>query len=493
MAKYLDYAGLQYLWTKIKNYVSTQPLGANVRYDAQTLTTAQQAQARKNIAAGGFNYNILDNSWFQVNSRNWSSTDAGTLAYTVDRWRKGTNGKAEKLTNGIRLSTPSSNELYLTQLIPSDIRASLTGKQVTFSVYVANVTGTWRLGGLSLGNLLTNLSAGINYVTATVTNNTNTEFNISTAQSGASIDVIAAKLELGSYSTLGQDVMPDYGEELTRCIYSTADPSDTYANNGFGRTNPNLLDNPWWGSGEAINQRDTQSKPSNGSYTIDRWILTSGADANQWAIGANGITFTIASSSIWYTQRTPNPSAWSGKTLTASVLLSDGTIKSGSAAFTYGTAAIFYNDSALNLSMNTSGQFVLAIRSTQTIRAVKLELGSVSTLANDTPPDYVTELHKCEAYYKHIGGIRWAGYGMALNNAQIRFCITFPKMAKTPTSGIITTPKFYYNNAWTAASSYAVTDYDTSYVMFVINVSQTLTTGSSYLLQADNIQISADL
>ena len=183
---------------------------------------------------------------------------------------------------------------------------------------------------------------------------------------------------------------------------TSAQQSQARANIMAGGSNRNLLDNPWWGSGEAVNQRNTQSKPSNGSYTIDRWILTSGADANQWAIGANGITFTIASSSIWYTQRTPNPSAWSGKTLTASVLLSDGTIKSGSAAFTYGTAATFYNDSAINLSMNTGGQFVLAIRSTQTIRAVKLELGSVSTLANDAPPDYGEELAKCQRYFVRL-------------------------------------------------------------------------------------------
>lgn len=225
---------------------------------------------------------------------------------------------------------------------------------------------------------------------------------------------------------------------------TTAQQAQARANIMAGGSNRNLLDNAWWGSGEAVNQRNTQSKPSNGSYTIDRWILTSGADVNQWAIGANGITFTIARSSIWYTQRTPNPSAWSGKTLTASVLLNDGTIKSGSAAFTYGTAAIFYNDSAINLSMNTSGQFVLAIRSTQTIRAVKLELGSVSTLANDAPPDYAEELAKCQRYFWRLGGAQYLNIvssAMAESSGAVfgvcRFPVPMRAMPSISTSGAI--------------------------------------------------------
>ena len=98
--------------------------------------------------------------------------------------------------------------------------------------------------------------------------------------------------------------------------------------------------------------------------------------------------------------------------MTASALLSDGTIKSGSAAFTYGTAVAFYNDSALDLGMNAAGQFVLSIRSTQTIRAVKLELGTVSTLANDAPPDYEEELKKCKQYYREW--ISTSGYPLGI-------------------------------------------------------------------------------
>ena len=37
-----------------------------------------------------------------------------------------------------------------------------------------------------------------------------------------------------------------------------------------------------------------------------------------------------------------------------------------------------------------------------TIRAVKLELGSYSTLSNDVPPDYGEELRKCQRYFVRI-------------------------------------------------------------------------------------------
>lgn len=195
-----------------------------------------------------------------------------------------------------------------------------------------------------------------------------------------------------------------------------------------GGSNRNLLDNPWWGSGEVVNQRAVTTKPTtNGSYTIDRWKLSSGADANQWAIGANGATFTIASSSIWYMQIIPNISSLFGKTLTASVMFGDGTIKSRTATLTSSASATFWGDTQSNVSLNTNGTFQITVRATQTIRAVKLELGSVSTLANDAPPDYAEELAKCQRYFLRIS--------QSTSNAPMGFGV-----ATSPTSALVTIP-----------------------------------------------------
>ena len=52
------------------------------------------------------------------------------------------------------------------------------------------------------------------------------------ANSGTSISIKAIKLELGSVSTLAMDTAPNYATELAKCKASTADSSDTYANQG---------------------------------------------------------------------------------------------------------------------------------------------------------------------------------------------------------------------------------------------------------------------
>lgn len=194
------------------------------------------------------------------------------------------------------------------------------------------------------------------------------------------------------------------------------DQSVDYAN---ANSNRNLLDNPWWGSGEVVNQRSVTTKPSsNNVYTIDRWLFSSGADANNWSVGSSGIAFTISASSIWFSEKLANVAALFGKTLTASVLLSNGTVKSGTATITSSASATFINDSALTVTLNTAGTFQLAVKATQTIRAVKLELGSYSTLINDTPPDYEKELDKCRWYFERIkasGNYAVFGVGVCAN------------------------------------------------------------------------------
>ncbi len=211
------------------------------------------------------------------------------------------------------------------------------------------------------------------------------------------------------------------------------------ANISAGASNRNLLDNPWWGSGEVVNQRSVTAKPSsNGAYCIDRWTWNSGADANNMSLGANGITFTSSASNIWFAQKMANPSALVGKTITGSVMLSDGTIKSGSVVYaSVGSTPTLYQDSAVQIYISSVGAFSLTIKTTQTIRAVKLELGSYSTLANDVPPDYGEELAKCQRYFIRLRAAGTAahifGSGYATSNTNLRTLITLPvTMRSTP-------------------------------------------------------------
>lgn len=126
-------------------------------------------------------------------------------------------------------------------------------------------------------------------------------------------------------------------------------------------SNPNLLDNPWF----TVNQRNATTWAS--GYGVDRWYLAQGTAV----MTVNGITLNGT-----LRQKLENSI---GEQTTASVKM-----VSGSAAATY-------NDSTKIFEIVSSGG---------TIRAAKLETGSVSTISCDAPPDYATELYKCRRYYR---------------------------------------------------------------------------------------------
>lgn len=227
---------------------------------------------------------------------------------------------------------------------------------------------------------------------------------------------------------------------------NTGKQVDDAVDYALANSNRNLLDNPWWGSGEVVNQRSVTAKPSsNGAYCIDRWTWNSGADANNMSLGANGITFTRSASNIWFAQKMANPSALVGKKITGSVMLSDGTIKSGSVVYaSVGSTPTLYEDSAVQIYISSAGAFSLTIKTTQTIRAVKLELGSYSTLANDVPPDYGEELKKCQYFFRRItvqdNGFIALGWATSATAAQFPNILgTSPMRAKpsaTPTGAV---------------------------------------------------------
>lgn len=176
-------------------------------------------------------------------------------------------------------------------------------------------------------------------------------------------------------------------------------------NIGTAGSNRNLLDNPWWGSGEVVNQRGV-SAFTTGAYNIDRWFFYKSATASAAALSADGVVFTYASGDMQLTQSIP-ASVYDyiiGKTVTLSILLSDGTIVSGTGTASASSLVTLIPRSTNFMGMIQGSNRTVYIRAYQnaTIRAVKLELGSVSTLANDAPPDYWEEYRKCRRYFKRL-------------------------------------------------------------------------------------------
>lgn len=178
-------------------------------------------------------------------------------------------------------------------------------------------------------------------------------------------------------------------------------------------SNRNLLDNPWF----TVNQRGQSSYSGAADYSYDRWYRQQ-----------SGITVSLDSDDCIVIQNTDSSysnfkqpfsaeliKAINGRTLTLSALFKDGTIQSAtsqnidlsqnasycSIRLADGTNANIRSTNISNVSLQIAVKGNITIPA---IRAFKLELGSVSTLAQDTAPNYAEELMKCRRYFERIGG-----------------------------------------------------------------------------------------
>ena len=143
--------------------------------------------------------------------------------------------------------------------------------------------------------------------------------------------------------------------------------------------NPNLSDN--WYFGNPVNQRGASGTISTAGYFFDRWKLVSGSvTINSGGIVLNGTIAQVLEYAV-------------GQTVTATVLTPDGVTD----------VTPVYDDETKTFTVTTQGK---------TIRAVKLELGSVQTLAHQDAngawvlneiPDYGEQLLKCQRYLRPAG------------------------------------------------------------------------------------------
>ena len=219
---------------------------------------------------------------------------------------------------------------------------------------------------------------------------------------------------------------------------SASEQSQARANIMAGGSNRNLLDNPWWGSGEVVNQRGNTSGTVSNAYFIDRWKL-SGA----YSIAASGITFTCnAGAGV---SQIFNHALTIGGTYTFSVKYADSSIVSVTFAPLANRENVYQFGDGLYLEIDTRSAFPThrcivytpGTSWTREVKAVKLELGSVSTLANDAPPDYAEELAKCQRYFFRLafnGTTDPLAFGIPYSTTMARVLIHTPvSMANTPT------------------------------------------------------------
>jgi len=415
MPKFLTKEQITSVANQIKTYIDTK-FSKAVLFTPHTYSKEEALQARLNIGAGG-NPNLLDNPFFTVNQRGQASYTAA--GYSVDRWRIiGSSLTATPSSAGITLAFSATYRDF-EQVFENPLQYA--NQTFTLSVNVSAYTssGAIRLqamdkdgASISYGSFN---NTGIHTLTFTTDENGLGKigiYNVLTAS--ATLTIKSIKVELGSVSTLANDAPPNYTDELLKCISSTADTTDTYANKPIGATpNPNLLDNPWF----TVNQRGfTSSTETNAVQTVDRWYINNGAGGTTSVETDGCIKLNANSGSGYISHEQRVPYDLTGKVVTVSIMLKNGTIISATGtAPTRNTSYQMFARNAdvpgmeLRCTATPAGvgygittQIVVYQGESFEIKAYKLEFGSVSTLANDVPPNYAEELAKCQRYFVRL-------------------------------------------------------------------------------------------
>ena len=172
------------------------------------------------------NPNLLDNPFFNVNSRNLYGS-IQEYKYFADRWRAW-RGVTYNTDNSITLSAGESVSIA-EQYLNFDINEPI---KMTASIMYTDGSIQCISGILGLNN---GISKGFSnklycYVEYDTTKNYY-RFRL-WYRGDTNVDIMAVKLEIGEISTLHMDVAPNVEEERIRCMLSTTDANDTYANKG---------------------------------------------------------------------------------------------------------------------------------------------------------------------------------------------------------------------------------------------------------------------
>lgn len=280
-------------------------------------------------------------------------------------------------------------------------------------------------------------------------------------------------------------------------------------NIGTAGSNRNLLDNPFF----TVNQRSFTTG-TNGSYFADRWKL-SNTDLITATRNSDGtITFTKTSGSAstfiqHYIDRQTGLDEEA--TYTASLMDGDGNVYSVTEKFVPGTQSekpVFINGLRVAIGLyGKGGQIWMGLylqpasSGTFTLKAAKLEHGSVSTLANDAPPDYGPELLKCMRYFQRVKvpATMSVGFGTMTSDTEARVTIPLPvPLRSAPTVSINSIGDFrlIQNGAKTpSAFSYVSYSYIGVALRFVVSTGFTVTGNVSVQINSTSayIDLSADL
>lgn len=233
-------------------------------------------------------------------------------------------------------------------------------------------------------------------------------------------------------------------------------------------TNPNILDNPYFLS--PINQRGASSY-SGSKYGIDRWIST--ASSLTVNVVSSGLQLVTSAANSGNLEQRFESGRYRGLLLTATVLFSDGTVKTGTVTTpTANAETVYFDESFPKLRFNTLSsydrfQIETKTSTTVTIVAVKLEVGANQTLVFYDGagwqlreiPNISDQIVRCQRYYYRLNLASWQLMVMGICSAvrNIAFTMPFPRMHAAPTmSSPNTVGMWSSGGTWVTVQSFTV-------------------------------------
>ena len=195
---------------------------------------------------------------------------------------------------------------------------------------------------------------------------------------------------------------------------------------GGGGVNPNILHN--WDFRNPVNQRGLETA-SGGGYWLDRWTVNTTSGVSYTHSSAWGLQIMSSVDYVTMSQYIENPNAYAGKTVTVSVEIHSATVPTASSVRLYcngtttqiGILSIITGNTGIKsftavipdtALTDLSVRFHNYAESVVRVKRIKLELGTVSTLAYDPPMDHASELLKCQRFFFALNDtpIAIAGY-----------------------------------------------------------------------------------
>ena len=386
------------------------------------------------------NPNLLINADFRRPVNRNGKSEYLAVGYTIDRWVLPAGNPDAKITieeDSLYLENNSATkELWLQQNIQYNL-----DQTVILSILVQELVGQAFLlvpnHYISINNVGI-ISLSVNGVTASKV------VRIALLPN-AKVKIKAVKLELGDQQTLahkdenGNWVLndpPNYDLQYALCSQYSPITGEFV---GSQHSNPNLLDNAYWADKDYIINQRGQNEYTAYGYSIDRYqIIAATLNINNNDITVSAPDDATNSHMVYLFENIPK-----AQTVTLSMLVDELnghcymtgfgkslTLEPGLNVLTHTIPENYQNNSLYLLNY---------LQGTIKLKAAKLELGPVQTLAhkdengnwilNDPPPNKALELAKCQRYQielKKTNSDSNIGFGIANTTRNVTAFIPLP-------------------------------------------------------------------